>query len=90
MPKQYYSPQQLVDLIYYVVLQSKKPMTRLEICRAIGRAKSPHVLRVLDHMTADGWINMSIGMDNVGHIAFVYVVGKSIPTVEADNLDRSG
>lgn len=35
---------------------SERPMSRLEIFRSIGRAKSPHLIALLEQMVSDGLI----------------------------------
>jgi len=86
MPLQYYSPQQLVNEIYYAVMQSRHPMTRLDICRAIGRTKAPHIVKMIDGMAKDGWLQIAIGEDRLGRTAYVYSIQRIAPPERAEDI----
>ena len=88
MPLQYYSPQQLVNEICYAVIQSKQPMTRLDICRAIKRKKSPHILKMIDLMVKDHWLQIAIGKDRLGRTAYVYAIDRIAPPPYVDDLGQ--
>ncbi|MCU0499769.1 MAG: hypothetical protein MUF87_20650, partial [Anaerolineae bacterium] len=47
---------QTVEAIYDVVKSSPTPMTRLEIARAIGRHKTPHLIVIIEEMVQKGWL----------------------------------
>jgi len=90
MPLQYYSPQQLVNEIYYAIMQSREPMTRLDICRAIKRKKSPHIIKMIDGMAKDGWLQVEIGEDRLGRAAYIYAIQRIAPPPNAEDIGQSG
>jgi predicted transcriptional regulator len=68
--------QERINAIYCAVLQAAEPMTRLEICRAIGRVKSPHILDAIEELTAGGWLLKEVKDDPQFGRAYVYRIGK--------------
>jgi len=58
MKKRNYTPQELCDAIWRVLCESPEPMTRKEITTAIGRKKSPHILKMIDHLVHTGYLVM--------------------------------
>lgn len=46
------SDRQIMEQLY----MSNRPMTRLEILKSLDRAKSPHLIAMLEQMVADGLI----------------------------------
>lgn len=71
-----YTPQQLCDVIYQAVLCGGVPMSRLEICRAIHRHKSPHILAMIDQLVQGGWLVQGVRHNPRGLDAMVYSVGR--------------
>lgn len=71
-----YTPQQLCDAIYQAVLCGGTPMSRLEICRAIHRHKSPHILNMIVQLKDGGWLLESIRKNPRGVDTLVYSVGR--------------
>lgn len=74
LPK--YTKQELCDALYAAVGRAEKPLSRLEICRAIGRAKSPHILKMIANLAVGGWIVEAASVDKFGRKLFVYTIGK--------------
>lgn len=56
MPVKKYTHQELCNEIYKAVMEATEPLTRLEICHAIGRKKSPHILAMIEELAAGGWL----------------------------------
>lgn len=51
-----YTQQQLCDSIYNFLLSSgDKWVTRKQICEGIERKKSPHILKMIEHLVATGY-----------------------------------
>lgn len=77
MPKRYYSPEELCYEVYCAVWIAGKPLSRLEICRSIGRKKSPHILGMINVLTAEGWLIEGRGQDRFGRHQFIYSLGQN-------------
>lgn len=73
-----YSKQQLCDAIYKAVCSADDSLTRLEICRAIGRKKSPHIIAMIEDLTAGGWFVRSLRTNKRGTPEFVYSIGRVV------------
>lgn len=71
-----YTQQELCDAVYKSVIDSSEPLTRLEICRAIDRKKSPHIVGMIRDLVSGGWLREIAGKDKHGRPAFKYAVGK--------------
>jgi predicted transcriptional regulator len=69
-----YTTQELCNEIYKAVLEAATPLTRLEICWAIGRKKSPHIVNMINSLTANGWFDAFESTDKHGRPAFRYRV----------------
>lgn len=67
--------QELCDAVYRAVLGAGTPLTRLEIARAIGRKKSPHIVDMIEALTAGGWLSKIESTDKFGRPAYRYGVG---------------
>lgn len=63
---------QTVEAIYEVVKHSPTPMTRLEIARAIGRHKTPHLIVVIEEMVQKGWLTRTSSTFHNGVVMYVY------------------
>lgn len=61
----------ILDALY----EAARPLSRLDICRAVGRAKSPHLIAVIDALHADGEINRAITTGPNGNPTYVYFWG---------------
>lgn len=72
MTRRNYSQQDLCNEVYKAVQNSTEPLTRLEICKAIGRKKSPHILAMIEHLVTTGFISKSTIEDVQWGRAFVY------------------
>lgn len=73
-----YTKNELVTAIYWAVRNSEIPLTRLEICRAIGRHKSTHIVNTIKALAAEGWLAEEPGQDKFGRTAFRYRSGKDV------------
>lgn len=71
-----YTQQELCDEVYKAVIDAKEPLTRLEICRAIDRKKSPHIVNMIRDLVSGGWLREIADKDKHGRPAFRYAVGK--------------
>lgn len=67
-----FSQQELCDAIYSAVCNTPKPMTRAQICRAVGRAKSPHVIAMLEYLVHMGYILRASENWRRGKVRWVY------------------
>lgn len=76
MRSPYMTKQELCDAVYKAVFSANKPISRLEICRAIGKKKSPHILDMIEALTAGGWLAKSESTDKFGRPMWVYGVGQ--------------
>jgi predicted transcriptional regulator len=81
-----YSKQALVNAVYCAVLASPEPITRHEICRAIGRKKTPHIVHVIEELTAGGWLTRDAIEDAKFGAAYVYSAGR-VPEVSSAEVD---
>jgi predicted transcriptional regulator len=70
------SIQESVNLIYSTVCRSEKPLSQLEICRAIERKKTPWLIGVITRLADEGWLTRSTGRAANGREVFVYSVGR--------------
>jgi response regulator of citrate/malate metabolism len=52
--------------------RADKPLTRLEVCRAIGRRKSPHLIAEVEHLASLGIVTRQIVTAVNGAPAFAY------------------
>lgn len=80
MVKTYYTPQELCNAVYCAVKNSPTPLSRLDICRAIGRKKSPHILDIIEQLFVGGWFTKTETTDKHGRKVFVYGVGRDVET----------
>lgn len=80
MTTTYYTPQELCNMVYCAVKSSSAPLTRLEICRSIGRKKSPHILQIIEELASGGWLTKTATTDKHGRHAFVYSIGRNVDT----------
>lgn len=75
--------QELCDAVYRAVLGAASPLTRLEIARAIGRKKSPHIVEMIEGLSAGGYLSKIESTDKFGRPAYRYGVGAARPVEEA-------
>jgi len=80
--KRNYSNQELCNAIYCAVFQSKEPLTRLEICRSIGRHKSPHIVGMIEQLRDAGWLAEFQGVAANRAMVLYYKIGRYIDTPE--------
>lgn len=72
-----YTQQELCNEVYKAVVEAREPLTRLEICRAIDRKKSPHIVNMIRELVAGDWLREIADKDKHGRPAFRYAVGKT-------------
>ncbi len=77
MSATYMTRQELCDAVYNTVKAAEKPLSRLEICRAIGRKKAPHILNMIEELTAGGWFKKAQTVDKWRRPVLVYEIGKT-------------
>lgn len=81
----YYTQQELCDAIYSIVRNAKKPLSRREISAGIGRNKSPHVIRMIEHLTSTGYFVRSVDWTKFGKEVLVYqATSGDAPPCEAE------
>lgn len=56
MARKNYTQQELCNEVYAAVLNASEPLTRREICEAIGRKKSPHILAMIEGLVSTGYL----------------------------------
>lgn len=61
---------EIIDLIY----DSPQSLTRLMICRILGRAKSPHMIDLIEQLVAEGVITRGCSMSANGVPIYWYCV----------------
>jgi len=74
MTSKYMSKQQLCNEIYAAVLTAREPLTRLEICKKIGRKKAPHILDMIEYLNREGYLNRTVQTNARGTAEFYYYV----------------
>lgn len=68
-----YSQQELCDSIYnYLIANGDKWVTRKDICEGIGRKKSPHILRMIEHLADSGYAEKTSQAFVGGYTIFFY------------------
>lgn len=77
MTRKNYSQQDLCNEVYKAVSESLEPMTRLDICKSIGRKKSPHIIAMIEHLVSSGFLSKGTIEDVQWGRGFVYQVNKS-------------
>lgn len=80
----YLSPQELVNAIYGAVYCGGKPLSRLEICRAIGKKKSPHIINTIIQLRDQGWLIESMATARNGVGVLVYSPGRT-PSLDSSS-----
>lgn len=61
----------ILDALY----EAGRPLSRLDICRAVGRAKSPHLIAVIEALCTDGEIKRALAIGPNGKSTYVYFWG---------------
>jgi hypothetical protein len=56
------------------LLHEHGPMTRLELCRALGRAKSPGLIALFEQMATEDQIRRGFTLTRNGRTAIIYGV----------------
>jgi len=67
-----YTQQELCNAIYYAVAWAEKPLSRREICDKIKRKKSPHILKMIEHLVETSFIGKCTGTDKHGKVLLLY------------------
>ena len=76
MTYKYMSTQELCNAIYEAVFAATEPLTRRQIAETIGKKKVPHVVKMIEHLTASGYFEKREITDKFGRQAFVYVAAR--------------
>jgi len=58
--------------ILKIVTDSEHPLTRRDITDALGRAKSPHLLELIETLVDEGWLERSVVAYHNGVQGYVY------------------
>lgn len=64
--------QALCNEIYSILLNAETPLSRLQICTALQRAKSPNIIAMIEHLYTSGYAAREIAADEFGQEFFVY------------------
>lgn len=59
----------IIELVY----DSNQPLTRLQICRLLDRAKTPHLVAIIEQLAGEGVIGRGCSMSANGIITYWYV-----------------
>lgn len=73
-----YNKQELCNAVYSAVCRAGGGITRLEICEAIGRKKSPHIIAMIESLTVDGWLVRDVRINDKKAPEFVYSIGRVV------------
>lgn len=65
-------------MIYRAVCTNKRAMNRKEICEAIGRSKSPHILDMIEHLVDGGYLVKSVSETFNKREQYVYSIGHQV------------
>lgn len=61
-----------MDMIVQTVKNSPHPMTRLQIARALGRSKSPHLVSLIVELAESGAIIQDVRVLKHGYLEYRY------------------
>lgn len=64
--------QALCDAIYTIVFRAEKPLSRKDICEALGKHKSPHIVRMIEHLVETGYFKREMTVDHFKREVFLY------------------
>jgi hypothetical protein len=70
--------QELCDAVYQAVAAAAAPLSRLEICKALGYKKSAHVVNMIEELAAGGWLVKEAGSDPWQRPTWKYRQGREI------------
>ena len=59
--------------IFDVIMEAEKPLSRREICEAIGLKKSPHITDIIEELVTERHVIKLQDMMPNGSIIYVYV-----------------
>lgn len=57
------TPQELCDRVYLIVSTADEPLRRLEICKLLGKKKSPHIIEMIEHLVDTGYFRKEVVTD---------------------------
>lgn len=72
------SKQELCDAVYGAVLAAGKPVTRLEVARAIGTTKNPNMVNMLENLVTLGFVFKVAQPDKFGRVAWFYTTSVDV------------
>lgn len=52
----YLTQQELCNAVFASISQAENPVSRLEICRSIGKKKGAHIIRMIEHLVDTGYV----------------------------------
>lgn len=73
----YRSNEETLALIIRAVAAAPRPLKRTEICKAIKRAKSPHMIQIIESLVETGQLNRTHYIQANGVIVYTYGLGES-------------
>lgn len=88
----YYSPDELRSTLFWRQFEDNQWRSRLALCRLIERAKSPHIVNVIEHFVDTGLFERAIVVNNVGRDTYVYRVKDGVCRADIDEtcFDEGG
>ncbi len=66
------SREEMRELILHLMAMSRRPLSRSEISRAIGRQKSPHISAFIEELVAEGVLERSVKIYHNKAKGYVY------------------
>lgn len=67
-----YTQQELCNAVYHAVLTAETPISRRQICDKIQRKKSPHILKMIEHLVDTNFVGKCTGTDKHGKVLLLY------------------
>jgi len=64
--------QALCDAVYTIVFRAENPMSRRQICEALGKHKSPHIVRMIEHLVELGYFKREMQIDHWKRREYIY------------------
>jgi len=79
-----YSREELVNRLYWGQKNDNVPRSRLELCRLIGRKKSPHIWKLIEQLVDEGYFEKGVGQAINGQMVYTYLATDK-PCSTSDN-----
>jgi predicted transcriptional regulator len=74
MPYVHRTQDETRSAIFEIVASSSRPLSRREIAEALGRAKSPHILNMIESLVEQGYFVRTITTRHNGVQGYAYTV----------------